>query len=60
MFTELGMDPNDAGFFVGINFLRGNNHIAGPKSILNERLAISLTYSSFGFKLWVFPTYNPE
>ena len=54
MFTELGMDPNDAGTcFVGINFLRGNNHIAGPKSpkyIFTERLAISLTYSSFGFK----------
>ena len=33
--------------FVGINFLRGNNHVAGPKSpkyIFAERLAISLTY----------------
>ena len=49
--------------FVGINFLRGNNHTAGPKSpryIFTERLAVSLTYSSFGFKLGVFLTYNSE
>ena len=31
-----------------------------PKNIFTERLAISLTYSSFGFKLGVFPTYNSE
>ena len=39
------------------------NHIAGPKSpkyIFTERLAISLTYSSFGFKLGIFATYNSE
>ena len=49
--------------FVGINFLRGNNHIAWPKSpkyIFTERLAISLTYSSFGFKLGVFPLIIPN
>ena len=45
------------------NFLRGNNHIAGPKSpkyMFTERIAISLTYSSFGFKLGVSPTHNSE
>ena len=49
--------------FVGINFLCGNNHIAGPKSpkyIFTERLATSLTYSSFDSKLGVFTTYNSE
>ena len=64
MFTELAMDPNDAGTcFVGINVLPENNHIARPKSpkyMFTERLAISLAYSSFGFKLGVFPTYNSE
>ena len=48
--------------FVGINFLRGNNDIAGPKSpkhIFAKRLAISLTYSSFGLTRG-FPTYNSE
>ena len=30
----------------------------GPKYMFTERFAISLAYSSFGFKLGVFPTYN--
>ena len=50
--------------FLGINVLRGNrNHIARPKSpkyMFTERLAISLAYSSFDFKLGAFPTYNSE
>ena len=29
-----------------------------PKYLFTERFAISLAYSSFGFKLGVFPTYN--
>ena len=56
-----GNGPEWRRCFVGINFLRGNNHIARPKSskyMFTERLAISLTYSSFGFTLRVFPTYN--
>ena len=64
MFTELAMAPNDAGTcFEGINLLPENNHIARPKSpkyMFTERLAISLAYSSFGFKLGVFSTYNSE
>ena len=46
VFTELAMDPNDAGTcFVGINLLPENNHIARPKSpkyMFTARLAISL------------------
>ena len=30
------------------------------KYMFTERLAISLAYSSFGFKLGVFPTHNSE
>ena len=55
-----GNQPKRRWCFVGINFLRGNNHIARPKSpkyMFTERLAISLPYSSFGFKLDVFPIY---
>ena len=53
-----GNGPEWRRCFVGINFLRGNNHIARPKSskyMFTKRLAISLAYSSFGFKLGFFP-----
>ena len=58
-----GNGPEWGRCFVGINFLRGKNHIVRPKSpkyMFTERLSISLAYSSFGFKLGVFPTYNSE
>ena len=59
MFTELGIwSPYDTGVLY-LDFPRGNNHIARPKShkyMFTERLAISLACSSFGIKLGKFHT----
>ena len=48
-----GNGPERPRFFIGINFLRGNNHRVGPKSpkyIFTERLAISLLFLAAKYK----------